>query len=368
MSVHVYFEKNCPVENPIDHASRKVDLLNALCQRLNDQGYSGCFAATHGVSPDGRIGRDVDFLVSPFIFRAIAQSAKSFFRESGLSVCEKFNVFGRIVIVTDTSNDLFSLEVDFFTELDWVAFHVIRGSKNIETYQVHQIPCAKWESFAKRVFLQFLAGNISKFHTLGRKRELAVYDQERHSVQLAMEKLLGTNLATEFIQAIDSQSFEWLEKKRWRCQMQFLLRKLSGGMREIPSVWKKKFRYAIWIRSAPFATPNVCFHNVGPDFESTYFRSFQNLLNTRHIFVDIKLVNKDESEPPRRSMAAGRRFLTLYCFTRLPTHWNPLTDVMIDTQTIDPREAALLTVKSHRWMLEKLEKSFKREDSCPLPN
>ena len=147
----------------------------------------------------------------------------------------------------------------------------------------------RWIGFVKRILVQLLAGNFSRFYTNGKHPdELILYREERDTVSRELKQLVGSTFSSQFIENIDQRNFKWFEQHLSELRRRLMIRGLRYGVKSVATTM-------LWIRNewvesvipkptAPFVQLNgskQCIRLVAEQLIERFKRRF--------IFTDIKI-------------------------------------------------------------------------------
>jgi hypothetical protein len=272
----------------------KISMLGELVEYFNEQGFEGCYASVHGIDPGGRLGRDIDLLVVPKFRDALSNAALAFFEGKGWQALRVNTPWGHIVVGCDLGSGICAVEVDFVEEYFWGVASLIRGQCNPEFYSVAEIPCARWESFAKRVLLQILSGNLEKYKSPEKSHELCIYPEEKQAVSHHLQALFGRTLASEIELAVKTRDWQWFADSKLRCGLLFtfssLLHSPIGFVRNL----SLRVRVKRWLKSVPQAVPDViCSADTAEDAR-VYCEALRAELDESYVFSSIDIYSLKE--------------------------------------------------------------------------
>lgn len=339
--------------------NKRMQIIAALCLHLRMAGASEHFAIVHGLTPDGKLGRDVDFLVDAQSLGLVVGNACDYFEKIGF-VTSQYNVVrGLLLFAYDREDPLNAVEVDFATCFSWSFIPLVGGARApVDLVEIGGIPFATWGGFAKRVLIQYLSGQINKYRSPNKIQELKIFEHEKNVVEARLSKLFGSLAAESLCTAIMAQDWRWLEANLLRLRIRLLSRSLLNlGFANLRVV-RNAAKFWKWSRHPPQFAPDVVLQGgAASKHHDEWLRQFEGILADRYIFtktIRLKADSDSDLQVACKTLARKTPLLSLYVVIgalagRVSTTRRTLT---IDVKTMLASDAASLVIVEHAKMLQ----------------
>lgn len=194
----------------------KGKMLRQLLKNLNDSGLSCSYEVTHGWTPEGSAGRDLDLFVTRTARKQVAEITERFFKQNGWMYHIRISPWAEFVVVyKEIDKVLVTLEIDTYTEQGWMNVCLTMDRAPLNSYLVDGIPFAIWNAFSKRIFLPFLTGDLErKYARQDKLKECVVYPHEYDVVQKHLESVFGITPTRRLLSHIQNHDWCWLKENR----------------------------------------------------------------------------------------------------------------------------------------------------------
>jgi hypothetical protein len=341
----------------------KLTDIEKLFKYYDNAGLKNQIAVIHGLSPTKQLGRDIDVLTNNINEKNVINLTCLFLQETNFKVIKHSVPWGTIIIGLKNT-DLgapYSLEIDINVEFFWGLTSITRTNKLIDTYNVSNIPCAKWESFIKRILLQFLSGNLAKYNSEEKQSELAIYKDEKDIVEQKLNKIFGKSMADSFCQAIRAQNWSWFKANCFNYRIRFsawsLINHPTGLFRNL----LLRLKVQIYKHMSPQTVPDVCCTGDDVDKLKVFCDDIKDFLSSHYVFSSIESYNlEDETQLQsiKKDNKLKQRMLGLFIFysEKDETYQNSRYSIHFDITTINYQEAAKKIIEKH-YQLAKDKKS-----------
>ncbi|MEI6891609.1 MAG: hypothetical protein V5783_05500 [Pontiella sp.] len=335
------------------------EVLHDLVSCLNSQGFEGSYAVVHGVDPEGRLGRDVD-IHTPLSMRGKHVDAIcDFFKDRGVRVCHQKTPWSDVIIGFDLSDGVFSLEVDIISEHFWGWARLIRGSEAIPSQTFNDIPLACWDSFAKRVLVQFLSGNILRYNNPEKLHELCIFPHEKWSVSAQLSHIFGETKARNLELAINEKKWKWFAENRLKYGSRLLFWSLIFALPGVFRAVRLRVHAFCWGYIARQKTPDImCV--ADDELQAAKFCSeLKAALQECYIFSPIEIHPLDENSAVKKRKQAFRQNqrktgLLIFYAQRGEAKIDRKDSLCLDAGQVRCKDAVLAIVEKHAALLGEL--------------
>ena len=298
---------------------KKLSDIALLFSNYKQAGLNGKVAVIHGLTPDGQLGRDIDIITSKELVSNVINLTCDFFQANNFKVIRNSVPWGDIIIgfKTNPQDEYHALEVDVNAEFFWGLTSIIRINGEIDTYSVENIPCARWEGFAKRILLQFLSGNIEKYNTPDKTDELTIYAEEKNIVSQRLSRIFGDSMAGKLILALEKKDWIWLREDYCKYGLRFslwsLLTSPVGFLRNI----LLRLKIIRFKQTATQKTPDVICINDNKEKAEVFCSNVKSFLQQNYIFSSINIIyieTEDEFRKAKKSYKLKQQMIGLCIF------------------------------------------------------
>ena len=337
--------------------ARKLSLLHSLVEQFESLGHGGSCAVVHGLTPDGVVGRDVDFIVDTARCGFLADIAVQHFLNRGMQVARMDVPRGVLVFIASLEpSDFFCFEVDLAVGFDWFLINLIRTPSRNDVYTVSGVPCARWGGFAKRLLLQFLCGQISKYRRAEKAHEFRVFPEEKEEARRGLIGLFGKNNASALLSAIEAEDWAWFERHRRHYQLCLIFRSLLRSPWKIVLGAAKRYRIIRDLAMLPPSSPRVFFSPDEQGGFSQFWKEFKQFALEHSVFHTVvyhPVSGANDLARLQRSFGDWvRQPLVLHCFPLVSGFCDDKYSLVINWMQTTPEQAVLEVARKHFEILE----------------
>jgi hypothetical protein len=263
---------------------------------------------------------------------------------------------GILVFTAELSpSGFFAFEVDFAVSFDWFLFTLVNAPSRDDFYHVGGLRCEKWGGFAKRLLMQFLCGQISKYRRTDKIGDFQIFAEEADSVRLNMSRLFGPRRAARFFHAVEALDWNWFSANQRKYQLAFIARHLCLNPVRIVPAAVRRLRLKRALDDAPKVSPDVYFRSAGRDDLSPYWKRFEQTLTERYVFHSVSyhdVADANELQSIQKQVLSAQRSLSLHCFPYFEGFAEDGGAVVIDMARTTPESAAVQVAAKHFDMLD----------------
>lgn len=279
---------------------RRAEMFTAVAAAWKNAGLT--FAVLHGAEDYPRaIGRDLDVFIPRRHVKQAMALARAVFADQGCQVATPPNLWGSRVVAADPADPHgwnSTLEIHALVRLNWR--HVVLADQPCPVADGGPFPTDPWATFAKRILLPVLSGDLRRF--LSRPKELSLTQAEMTAVK-RLSAVAGRGLAGVLLNSVVKNDLDTIKALAPKLGRAIAIRGLRHPLLALQSGLASFIRWA----RLPFTPCAPIVGIVGPDGvgKSTLVRLLAE--GDRGIFVSVVLRHWRPSVLPRMGALLGRR-------------------------------------------------------------
>jgi len=266
------------------HIETKKYIAELVASSWNEAGIS--YSVVHGLEkfPE-EIGRDLDIFVEKKNINNCIKLTQEIVAQKNLYTNYHKTLWGHyylFIFKKETKPIELILEIDLIAHYQWATYLFALKPKPL--FRKNGFKIDPWASFIKRILLQILSGNYSKFKQ--KPYEFDITTQEKETIESKLKLVLGKNLSGKFLKLLYEKDIKGLKQLRPSLKKTLILRSFLRPLKFLLGFW-------LWLKNEighilvkPCA-PIVCL--VGPDGsgKSSIINQLVTLKDSALPFADI---------------------------------------------------------------------------------
>ena len=253
---------------------------------------------------------------------------------------------------------LFSIEIDLNEEFFWGIGHFIRGSDNMNSFVVKNIPFAIHEGFYKRIILQFLSGNIEKYKDEKKHHEFCIYEYEEKNVKNLVHKVFGEDFSSALFDAMHERCWQWFQNNKLMARIKFLQYQIFNHPSAIYRNMIRRIRVLIWKFNSQKTVPELAL--IGDSAEEIL--SFKNEFIKILELFPYKIINVIDLNSDRSYLSFKNKYriqqrllgILIYCCSDINIVPDDKIVLKVDVNEFSPKEVLNLLITKHTNIVKKL--------------